>query len=233
MLLCYLFGFVGVTQAWVGPNSSSNNRRAVDHQEAEVSSMHHPSRRHVVIQLVATPGLLLVTQPTLAYTPDSDKLRESLYLISRVQEATVLQERFVGKATVQEELKQKMKLTLRLVEKNYLLLDQINYASNFVQDDNIVVAVAAGNEAVEALQSAIDYVNEDLKTGSFRDDQREYLTSNLALCREKLFEFVKYMPQDKLHQAQERVEDENVKNREEYAGSSDDGVFNPVKLPWK
>jgi hypothetical protein len=59
------------------------------------------------------------------------------------------------------------------------------------------------------------------------------LTSNLTNCREKLFVFLKYMPQDKLLQARERVEYENVKNREEYAGSSDDGLFNAVKLPWK
>ncbi len=82
--------------------------------------------------MVTTSVLPILTAPASAYTPDSDKLRESLYLISRVQEATVQQERFVTKATRQEDLKAKMKLTLKLVDKNYRLLDQINYASGFV-----------------------------------------------------------------------------------------------------
>jgi hypothetical protein len=186
-------------------------------------------------EAVGIAGLVLLgPSSAAAYTRDSDMLRESLYLMSRVQEATIQQERFVSRSETQEALKQKMKLTLRLVEKNYLLLDQINFSSNFVQpQDDIITAVQAGNEAVESLQTAIDYVNNDLKVGALTNDQRDYLTSNLTNCREKLFVFLKYMPQDKLLQARERVEYENVKNREEYAGSSDDGLFNAVKLPWK
>jgi len=191
------------------------------------------SRRQVMLSGIF--GLSLLTPSSAnAYTPDSDKLRESLYLISRVQEATVQQERFVNRSTMQEELKGKMKLTLRLVEKNYLLLDQINYCSNFVEPrEEVIAAVEAGNIAVEALQAAIDYVNKDLKTGPLGKEQVEYLVSNLTECREQLFVFLKYMPQDKLQQARDRVEDENVKNREEYAGEQTDGLFNPVKLPWK
>lgn len=199
------------------------------------------SRHDFVVGLVGTItttgiGIVLLPPalPALAYTPDSDKLRESLYLMSRVQEATVQQERFVRSTSRQQELKQKMKLTLKLVEKNYLLLDQINYASNFVAPDDIVTAVEAGNEAVEALQAAIDFVNSDLNdAGPLTNNQRDYLLSNLTDCRNKLFIFLKYMPQDKLQQARERVEYENVKNREEYAGNADDGLFNPVTLPWK
>jgi hypothetical protein len=193
------------------------------------------SRNDLLVGLAwTTTGFFLPPlPPAFAYTPDSDKLRESLYLMSRVQEATVQQERFVRSSSRQQELKQKMKLTLKLVEKNYLLLDQVNFASNFVAQDDIVPAVEAGNEAVESLQAAIDFVNSDLNDpGTLTDDQREYLVSNLTDCRNKLFVFLQYMPQDKLRQARERVEYENVKNREEYAGSADDGLFNPVKLPW-
>ena len=192
------------------------------------------SRHDLLVGLAWTAtGVVVLPSPALAYTPDSDKLRESLYLMSRVQEATVQQERFVRSSSRQQELKQKMKLTLKLVEKNYLLLDQVNFASNFVAQDDIVPAVQAGNEAVESLQAAIDFVNSDLNDpGALTDDQREYLLSNLTDCRNKLFVFLNYVPQDKLRQARERVEYENVKNREEYAGSADDGLFNPVKLPW-
>ena len=71
-------------------------------------------------------------QPAIAYTPDANPLRESLYYISRVQEATVQQERFITKATKQDVLKNKMKLTLRLVEKNYKLLDQITFCAGML-----------------------------------------------------------------------------------------------------
>lgn len=147
-------------------------------------------------------------QPAIAYTPDSDPLRESLYLMSRVQEATVQQERFVNRATSQDALKSKMKLTLRLVEKNYRLLDQITFASEFVSPtDKIVDATTAGYEAAEALQNAIDYVKDDLKSGPFENGQKDYLTENLAECRERLFDFLSYMPKDKLEAARKRVEE--------------------------
>lgn len=170
----------------------------------------------------------------MAYTPDADKLRESLYLISRVQEATVQQERFVNKATLQQDLKAKMKLTLKLVEKNYRLLDQINYASSFCQPkDDLVLASEAGYEAVDALQGAIDFVRNDLGDGPLSESQRKFLTDSLQACRENLFVFLKYMPQDKLEAARKRVEEENVLNREEFDGDADAGVYNPVVLPWK
>lgn len=195
--------------------------------------------RRKAISSAAVAGVVLgsklgTSSTTFAYTPDPDRLRESLYLISRVQEATVQQERFVSRTKLQEDLRRKMKLTLRLVEKNYLLLDQINYASAFVSPkDEIVTATQAGNEAVVALQSAIDFVADDLGTGPLTDEQREFLTDALTTTREQLFVFLKYMPSDKLEAARLRVEDENVKNRDEFDGDSDAGVYNPVKLPWK
>ena len=169
-----------------------------------------------------------------AYTADTDPLRESLYFISRVQEATVQQDRFVSRATRQEDLQKKMKLTLKLVEKNYKLLDQINYASAFVEPkDALVDASEAGYEAVDALQAAIDYVRNDLGTGPMTDVERSSITTSLTSCRENLFEFLKYMPKDKLANARKRVEEENVANRNEYDGDGTEGVYNPVILPWK
>jgi len=182
-------------------------------------------------------GLTMMNpSPSRAYTPDSDKLRESLYLISRVQEATVQQERFVMRATLQQDLKAKLKLTLRLVEKNYRLLDQINYASGFVNPKyELVTASEAGYEAVDALQGAIDFVRDDgiWGEGPLTDGQRKFLIGSMSSCRENLFIFLKYMPEDKLLGARKRVEEENVLNREEFDGDADAGVYNPVILPWK
>ena len=150
------------------------------------------------------------------YEPDSDPVRESLYFVCHVQEATVQQERFVSRATDRASLRSKMMLTLRLVEKNYLLLDQIAFLSKFVDPPEAIVdASEAGLGAAGLLQSAIDYVKQELGTGPMGDEQRLYLTENLTACREGLFEFVRYMPQQKLRKARERAEVENVQNKEE------------------
>ena len=100
----------------------------------EKNTAHINNRREYMKQILTIPTstILLINnniQPAIAYTPDTNPLRESLYYISRVQEATVQQERFITKATKQDVLKNKMKLTLRLVEKNYKLLDQITYCA--------------------------------------------------------------------------------------------------------
>ena len=65
--------------------------------------------------------------------------------MSRVQEATVQQERFVNGAAQQDVLAAKTKLTLRLVEKNYRLLDQVVFASeHVVPAEEVAEAAAAG-----------------------------------------------------------------------------------------
>ena len=98
----------------------------------------HINRREYIKQILTIPissTILTINnniQPAIAYTPDTNPLRESLYYISRVQEATVQQERFITKATKQDILKNKMKLTLRLVEKNYKLLDQITFCAGML-----------------------------------------------------------------------------------------------------
>uniref|UniRef100_A0A6V2P4A0 Uncharacterized protein n=1 Tax=Ditylum brightwellii TaxID=49249 RepID=A0A6V2P4A0_9STRA len=195
------------------------------------------TRRDVLSIATLTPIItapFLLPQASTAYTPDPDPLRESLYFVSRVQEATVQQERFINKSSQQEELKAKMKLTLRLVEKNYKLLDQINYCSQFIEPaSDIVAATEAGYEAADALQGAIDFVKNDLGNGPLTSAQKSFLSESMQSCRNNLFVFLKYVPQDKLEGARKRVEEENVANRDEFDGDENAGVYNPVVLPWK
>mmetsp|Transcript_12692 Transcript_12692/g.23788 ORF Transcript_12692/g.23788 Transcript_12692/m.23788 type:complete len:332 (-) Transcript_12692:50-1045(-) len=169
----------------------------------------------------------------MAYEPDPNPLRESLYLISRVQEATVQQERFVRNATNQQDLKNKMKLTLLLIQKNYKLVDQIIYCSSYIPSEHLVEATQAGNIAAEELQSAIDYVRNDLSSGPLDVKQKEYIINALTTTREELCIFVDLLPQDDLEAARARIEKENQWNMEEFDGDESAGVYNPVVLPWK
>lgn len=173
--------------------------------------------------------------PCNAYTPDPDPLKESLYLISRVQEATCLQERYINKKLPPI---RKMKLTLRLVDRSYRLLDQVNYISKFLDPDSIVESVQAGNEAADSLQEAIDFVYayKEKDGEPMNLEQKDFLIAALTNTREKLFEFVSYLPdQSKLQEARKRVEDENKLNVDEFDPdlANDAGIYNPVELPWK
>lgn len=213
-------------EAWVAPTPSALT--------VDASSI---SRRDVFAKVsVVVTSMLLVNNPTrsLAYTPDSDKLRESLYLLSRAQEATVQIERLVRNAKTQEDLKQQLKLKLKLVQASYRLTDQINFASQYIEPaDEMVTAVEAGNIAVQSLEDAVIYVRDELTTGPM--EEKESLLEACQSTRENLFVFLKYMPPEKLQQARKRVEDENVDNRDEFDVDIDAnaGVYNPVKLPWK
>lgn len=181
-------------------------------------------------------SLSFTPAPIIAYDADPDAYRESLYLLSRIQEATCLQQRYIQKKNPPII---KMKLTLRLVDKSYRVLDQITYISKFLDADDLVRAAQVGNEAAEALSDAIDFVNtyasKKQDASTMTTEQREFLESALVETRQKLFEFLEFVDQKKLEEARLRVEEENKLNREEFDPDllSDSGVLNPIVLPWK
>ena len=199
-----------------------------------------PSRREVLTKglsnILLTPAAILAVSSSAAraYEPDPDPLRESLYLICRVQEATCLQERYIQKKSPPI---RRMKLTLRLVDRSYRLLDQINYISKFIPADDIVMAAQVGSEAAESLQDSLDFVFSYTKDGdSMTKEQKDFLLAALTETREKLFDFVAYLPdQKKVSEARSRVEEENKLNVEEFDPdlANDAGIYNPIELPWK
>ena len=76
---------------------------------------------------------------------------------------------------------------------------------------------------------------QDMRQGK---EQKEFLIEELSNTREKLFDFVSYLPssgQEKLLAARKRVEDENKLNVDEFDPdlANDAGVYNPIVLPWK
>ena len=180
------------------------------------NEVNDPSRRYFFLTTAAAITTIC-SSPFVsnAYEPDPDPLRESLYLISRVQEATVLQERYINKKLPPIK---KMKLTLRLVDRSYRLLDQINYVSKFISSNDVILAAQVGNEAADSLQDAIDFVFSYNKDGdSMTNEQKDFLITALTETREKLFEFVDYLPdQEKVLAARKRVEEENKLNVDEF-----------------
>lgn len=169
-----------------------------------------------------------------AYTPDPDPLQESLYLISRVQEATVLQERYINRKSPPL---QKMKLTLRLVDRSYKLLDQVTLVTQYMNSDDLVSATQVGNEAADRLQEAIDFMY------GFKQDasvvttvQKDFVTAALRDTRNLLFDFVAYLPdQSKIANARRRVKEENKLNVDEFDPdlANDAGIYDPIVLPWE
>jgi hypothetical protein len=66
--------------------------------------------------------------------------------------------------------------------------------------------------------------------------QKDFLLAALTETREKLFDFFSYLPdQTKLLEARARVEEENKLNIDEFDPdlANDQGIFNPIELPWK
>eukprot|EP00547_Thalassionema_nitzschioides_P011123 CAMPEP_0194262532 /NCGR_PEP_ID=MMETSP0158-20130606/46590_1 /TAXON_ID=33649 /ORGANISM="Thalassionema nitzschioides, Strain L26-B" /LENGTH=229 /DNA_ID=CAMNT_0039002691 /DNA_START=1 /DNA_END=690 /DNA_ORIENTATION=- len=191
------------------------------------------SRRDVLAGTAALITAGSIFNTAAAYDPDPDPVRESLYLLSRVQEATCLQERYIKKKLPPI---QKMKLTLKLVDRSYRIQDQINYVSKFIPPADIVQATQAGNEAADALQDAIDFVMASKNGDSLSNEQKEFLLKSLSETREKLLIFVDYLPdRDKLLAARARVEEENKLNIDEFDAdlANDAGIYDPIELPWK
>ncbi|CAB9501077.1 Leucine rich repeat N-terminal domain [Seminavis robusta] len=213
------------------------NPHATQQQPTEAASRRDVLYTSFLAPLLTTSAAV-VSNPSVShgYTPDPDALRESLYLICRVQEATCLQERYIEN---QRPPIQKMKLTLRLVDKSYRLLDQVNYISKFFDSDSVVPATQSGNEAADSLQEAIDFVYSYKQDASAMTlEQKDFLKESLTTTREKLFEFLDYLPeaqQKKVMEARARVEEENSLNKDEFDPdlATDAGVYNPVVLPWK
>ena len=233
------------------PRSSYSSSSAITEATSEVGSTpnRNEGRRSALSKIVfwigspvfwpivATASFTSSPQGAFAYQPDPDPLKESLYLLCRVQEATLLQERYINK---QRPPIQKMKLALRLVERSYRIMDQINSVSKVIPDDDLVAAVQAGNEAAESLQDAIDFVykydtSKDSLASSMSSEQRDFLITALTNTRERIFDFVDRVPdQSKVLSARTRVEEENKLNQDEFDPdlTDDAGVYNPIVLPW-
>lgn len=164
----------------------------------------------------------------------TDKLKEALYYVSRVQEATAQQERLVTTGKFKDTQRNNIKMALNMMLENYRLNDRIVAASAYVTPQaNVLKASQAGTEAVEVLQTAQEYFAKKLEVSGLTDDQRQFILTAMKSTRDKLDGFLKYMPEDVVQAARRQVEEENAQNVKEYAGEASGGIINPVTLPWK
>jgi len=163
-----------------------------------------------------------------------NELQEALYLISRVQEATVQQERLVSTGKFKDMQRNSIKMALNMMLNNYKLGDQIVVASAYASPaDNVFKASQAGKEAIDVLETAQEYFAKELKVSGLTDTQRSFIVDAMTATRTKLDNFLKFMPAETVQAARKQVEDENDANIKEYASEDGSPVINPVKLPWK
>mmetsp|Transcript_64025 Transcript_64025/g.113885 ORF Transcript_64025/g.113885 Transcript_64025/m.113885 type:complete len:260 (-) Transcript_64025:82-861(-) len=167
---------------------------------------------------------------------DPKMLEEALYSISRVQEATVQQERLVTTGKFKDVQRNSITMALNMMLQNYALNDQVITASAYVENKAQLQQVSQiGLEAVEALEQAKEYFGGgELKVSGISDEQRNFIIQATTACRTKLDDFLVYMPSKAVQAARTRVEEENALNMKEFVGQ--DGVTqmsNPVTLPWK
>lgn len=164
---------------------------------------------------------------------DVNELEQAVYLISRVQEATVQQERLVTTGKFKDVQRNSITTALNMMLDNYKLADQVVAASGYVEPKaSIMQASQVGNEAVDALETAKEYFGTPLKVSGLSEEQRKFLKQAMQACRDKLDRFLAYIPEDVVNKARKRVEDENALNLAEYVGE-EGGILNPVVLPWK
>ena len=124
-----------------------------------------------------------------------DELQQALYLISRVQEATVQQERLVETGKFKDMQRNSIKMALNMMLDNYKLGDQIVVASAYVGADKALTASQAGNEAIEVLETAKEYFSKELKVSGLTDQQRTFIVDAMSTTRAKLDGFVKFFPE--------------------------------------
>jgi len=124
-------------------------------------------------------------------------------------------------------------MALTMMMDNYRLSDQIVTAAGYIEPSTKVLpASQIGNEAVDALVVANEYFAKELKATKLTEEQRKFLVTALTSCRQKLDDFLAYLPSEVVEKARRQVEEENALNAKEFVGE-DGGIVNPVTLPWK
>mmetsp|Transcript_61597 Transcript_61597/g.151619 ORF Transcript_61597/g.151619 Transcript_61597/m.151619 type:complete len:294 (+) Transcript_61597:37-918(+) len=158
---------------------------------------------------------------------DPDPFKTSLVTILRVQESTLQQERLIRTGQFKDLQRNNIKLATRMVLENSGINDAITRASKFAKNNKISEANEMGRDAIEDLQTILNYFDESsMKVSDLSEDKKKFVTKALTASRQKLDKFLSYMPVEKVSAARAQVIEENELNLKEMP--KDLPILNPV-----
>jgi len=166
---------------------------------------------------------------TLPFTPrpsnaiyDNDPLKDNLYFIIRVKEATLQESRLISGGRYKDVQRANVKLAIRFMINNYQLSDRIIASSNFISDfGKRQRATETGMSVVENLTTIMEYFDaggvENLKVGASGMGGKEPLVKKgLESAGKKIDDFLTYFPESEVSAVKEFIAEENALNEKEF-----------------
>ncbi|EKX45360.1 hypothetical protein GUITHDRAFT_108628 [Guillardia theta CCMP2712] len=160
---------------------------------------------------------------------DADPLKTAIVAILRIQEATLQEARLINTGNFRDLQRNNIKMATKMMIENYKMNDIITKASAFAKPNQINDCSQIGREAVQDLQTILDYFDEqprELKVSELSADKKEFVIKALTSCRQKLDQFLSYFPTEKIAEGRKQVMEENEMNRKELP--ADIQILNPV-----
>lgn len=160
---------------------------------------------------------------------DTDPLKTALVTVIRVQESTLQEARLINTGNFKDLQRNNIKMATKMMVENTKINDVITKASAYADPSKVQAATERGRAAVQDLQVILDYfdeVDKEVKVSDLSKDKKEFIQKALKSAREKLDEFLAYMPKEKVKAARDQVILENELNKKELP--KDLEILNPV-----
>lgn len=212
----------GVPQAAVGDDS----------QHGITATASAPARHQRRSILAGLPLVFWVATPARAEPAAmaEGSLLNSLYLIRRVQEATVQEERLLKSGKYKDLQRSNVKLAATMMLRNYQLEDCIITASRAAGLGKVQQASESGRNAIDALNQINEYFDSSensLKVNTITAEKQQFVLKALNTARDNLDNFLGYMPPEVVAKATQIVQEENDLNAAEYKVTGA-GYLNPA-----
>eukprot|EP00667_Euglena_gracilis_P013775 EG_transcript_14242 len=149
-------------------------------------------------------------------------LRDCLYNILRVQEATQQERRLISTGLYKDVQRANVKLAIRMLLDNYRLADCFGNAATYIQDPvKQGQALQVGQVAAENLYTILEYFDasnvDNLKVGEeLYGERRQLVTGGLESVSARIDEFVAFFPKAEVQAVRDLIDTENELNRQEY-----------------
>mmetsp|Transcript_14139 Transcript_14139/g.34235 ORF Transcript_14139/g.34235 Transcript_14139/m.34235 type:complete len:213 (+) Transcript_14139:2-640(+) len=152
----------------------------------------------------------------LAPERNEEQLKESIYLILRVIEATAQEERLINSGKYKDLQRKSVKNAASMMLENYALEKNLVKASIFVPQDQVAEAQRISAEAAEALSQIVGYFPAELSVGELEASQKQFVLKAFTAARTNLNDFIKLLPEDAVTNCRKKVEEENKLNADDY-----------------